>query len=327
VGYSSTEHLVISGSYTQQNVLGTGHAFGIQLNTSTATRTIALSHADPYVTIDGVSRSEEIYLRDSNLAALGLATVDIGTTGGTVRWGVPFTEFDTIFFGIGVEATTITLTQSSPYLYIDYVNRFGSAAGALLGTVGWSRDSRDNILTPERGRFQRAFLEVGTPVLDLQYYKLTYQYQQFQPLTNKFTLAFNGQAGYGGGYGGKEFPLFKNFYVGGIGSVRGFVAGTLGPRDINGNPLGGVKEVNGSLEALATLPGADRSLRGLIFLDGGNVWGSGEAIRFAAVRAAAGIGIAWISPIGPLKLSLAQPIRYQPTDEIQRFQFQIGTGF
>jgi outer membrane protein insertion porin family len=247
VGYSSTEHLVISGSYTQQNVLGTGHAFGIQLNTSTATRTIALSHADPYVTIDGVSRSEEIYLRDSNLAALGLATVDIGTTGGTVRWGVPFTEFDTIFFGIGVEATTITLTQSSPYLYIDYVNRFGSAAGALLGTVGWSRDSRDNILTPERGRFQRAFLEVGTPVLDLQYYKLTYQYQQFQPLTNKFTLAFNGQAGYGGGYGGKEFPLFKNFYVGGIGSVRGFVAGTLGPRDINGNPLGGVKEVNGSL--------------------------------------------------------------------------------
>ena len=327
LGYSSTEHLVISGAYTQQNVLGTGHAIGIQLNTSSATRTIAISHADPYVTIDGVSQSEEIYRRDSNLAKLGLATVDIGTTGGTVRWGVPFTEFDTIFFGVGVESTDITLPQSSPFRYIDYVNRFGSSAGALLGTIGWSRDNRDNILTPNRGHFQRAFLEFGTPALDLQYYKLTYQYQQFQPLTNKFTLAFNGQAGYGGGYEGKDFPLFKNFFVGGIGSVRGFEAGSLGPRDVNGDPLGGVKELNGSIEALATLPGADRSLRGLFFVDAGNVWGSSQGIHFADLRAAAGAGIAWISPIGPLKLSLAQPVRSQPGDRVQRFQFQIGTGF
>ena len=312
LGYSSTEHLVISAAYTQQNVLGTGHAIGVQLNTSSATRTIALSHADPYVTIDGISRSEEIFRRDSNLAKLGLATVDIGTTGGTLRWGVPFTEFDTIFFGLGVEATDITLTGSSPFRYIDYVNRFGSSAGALLATMGWSRDSRDNILTPNRGRFQRAFLEVGTPALDLQYYKLTYQFQQFAPLTNKITVAFNGQTGYGGGYSGKDFPLFKNFYVGGIGSVRGFEAGSLGPRDANGDPLGGVKELNASVEALATLPGADRSLRGLVFLDTGDVWGSGEAVRFGQLRLAAGAGIAWISPIGPLKLSLAQPFRHQP---------------
>jgi outer membrane protein insertion porin family len=327
LGYSSTEHLVLSAAYTQQNVLGTGHAIGVQVNTSSATRTIAVSHTNPYVTIDGVSQSEEVYRRDSNLAKLNLATVDIGTTGGTVRWGVPFTEFDTVFFGVGVESTNIGLTASSPFRYIDYVNRFGSSAGALLATVGWSRDNRDNILVPNRGRFQRAFLEIGTPVLDLQYYKLTYQFQQFAPLTNKFTLAFNVQTGYGGGYGGRDYPLFKNFYAGGIGSVRGFEAGTLGPRDSNGDALGGVKELNGSVEALATLPGADRSLRGLFFIDTGDVWGSGQAVRFADLRAAVGAGIAWTSPIGPLKLSIAMPIRHQPGDHIQRFQFQIGTGF
>jgi len=327
LGYSSTEHLVISGAYTQQNVLGTGHGIGVQVNTSSATRTIALSHSDPYVTIDGISRSEEIYRRDSNLAKLGLATVDLGTTGGTIRWGVPFTEFDTIFFGIGLENTDITLTQSSPYRYIDYVNRFGSSTGAVLTTVGWARDSRDNILTPNRGRFQRATLEVGTPLLDLQYYKVTYQYQQFAPLTNKFTLAANAQTGYGAGYDGKDFPLFKNFYVGGIGSVRGFEAGSLGPRDFNGNPLGGTKEINASLEALATLPGADRSLRGLVFVDTGQVWGHGDPVHFSDLRASAGVGIAWISPVGPLKLSLAQPIKHESEDHLQRFQFQIGTGF
>jgi outer membrane protein insertion porin family len=327
LGYSSTEHLVITAAYTQQNVLGTGHAIGIQLNTSSATRTIALTHSDPYVTIDGVSRSEEIYRRDSNLAKLNLATVDIGTTGGTVRWGIPFTEYDVVFFGVGVEATNLTLTSASPFRYIDYVNKFGSSPADLLLTVGWARDNRDNILVPNRGTFQRAFLEVGTPVLDLEYYKLTYQFQKYQPLTNKFTLAFNGQTGYGGGYGGSEYPLFKNFYAGGIGSVRGFESGSLGPRDSNGDALGGVKELNGSIEALANLPGADRSLRGIFFLDSGWVWGSGQAVRFADLRAAVGAGIAWTSPIGPLKLSLATPVRHQPNDRIQRFQFQIGTGF
>jgi len=217
--------------------------------------------------------------------------------------------------------------DATAFTYIDYVNRFGSSAGALLTTVGWSRDNRDNILVPNRGRFQRAFLEIGTPALDLQYYKLTYQFQQYAPLTNKFTLAFNGQAGYGGGYNGKSFPLFKNFYAGGIGSVRGFSAGTLGPHDTNGNPIGGVKELNASIEALANLPGADRSLRGIFFVDSGDVWGSGQAVRFADLRAAVGAGIAWTSPIGPLKLSIANPIHKQPGDQVQRFQFQIGTGF
>ncbi len=318
---------MISGAYTQQDILGTGHAVGVQVNTSSATRTIAFSHTDPYVTLDGVSQSEEVYLRNSNLAKIGLSTVDIGTTGGTVRWGVPFTEFDTIFFGVGVENTNIDLTATSPYVYVDYVNKFGSSPASLFTTVGWARDSRDNILTPSRGRFQRAFLEVGTPVLDLEYYKATYQIQQFLPLTNKLTLAANGQAGYGGGYGGKDFPLFKNFYVGGIGSVRGFYAGSLGPRDINNNPLGGVKEVNGSIEFQSQLPGADRSLQALVFLDSGYVWAEGAAVNFGDLRAAAGVGIAWISPIGPLKLSLAQPVRYTSIDRVQRFQFQIGTGF
>jgi outer membrane protein insertion porin family len=326
-GYSSTEHLVLTAAYTQQDVFGTGHAVGVELNTSTASRTIALSHFDPYVTLDGISRTEEIYERHSNLARLNLATVDLGSKGGSVRFGVPFSEFDTVYFGLGVEETDITLTALSPNRYIDYVNQFGSTTAGLIGTIGWARDNRDNVIAPTRGRYQRAFFEVGTPALDLQYYKATYQFQQFEPLTSKFTLAFNAQAGYGDGYGSRPYPLFKNFYAGGIGSVRGFEAGTLGPRDSNGDPLGGTKEFNGAIEALAPLPGADRSLRALFFVDSGDVWGSSEPVHFSDLRYSVGGGIAWISPIGPLKLSLATPVRHQPQDRVQRFQFQIGTGF
>lgn len=326
-GYSSTEKLVLQASYTQQNVLGSGHAISFEVNTSRANRTLAVTHVDPYVTIDGISRTTEIFERKSDLARLNLGSVDFTQRGGAVRFGVPFTEFDTVFFGLGYEGTRIGLTPFSPLRYVDYVNRFGQQTQALIGTVGWARDSRDNILVPTRGRYQRAFLEVGTPALDLQYYRLTYQYQQFMPLTTRFTLAFNGEVGVGGGYDGKAYPLFKNFYAGGIGSVRGYDGGSLGPRDALGDPLGGTRRINGSVEALLPLPGADRTLRALAFVDAGQVWGAGEPVRLGDLRYSAGIGIAWISPIGPLKLSYAYPLKTQPLDRTQRFQFQIGTGF
>jgi outer membrane protein insertion porin family len=331
-GYSSTEKLVLQASFSQQNLFGTGNAMTFEINTSRATRTFAITHVDPYINDEGVSRSIELFDRKSDLARLNLGSVDLRTTGGSVRYGVPFTELDRVFFGLGYEGTTIRLTDLSPIRYVDYVNKFGEFSQAVLGTVGWSRDSRDNLLVPNRGRYQRAFAEVGLPGLDLQYYRLTYQYQQFQPLFANITLAFNGELGYGNSYGGKPYPVFKNFYVGGIGSVRGFESGTLGPRQLfadgtPGDPLGGTRRINGSLEALVPLPGADRTLRGTAFIDGGWVWGDDQKVNLGDIRYSVGLGIAWISPIGPLKLSYAFPIKTEPFDRLQRFQFQIGTGF
>ena len=327
IGYSSTDHLVLNGSYSQQNVFGSGQALAIELNTSRANKNLSLSHTDPYITIDGISRTTELYERRSDLAALGLGTVDFTQRGAAMRFGVPFTEFDTVFFGLGYEGTEIGLTDSSPPAYFKYVNDFGDNTGAVIWTAGWSRDSRDNLLVPNRGRYQRAFLEVSLPVLDLRYYRATYQLQNFVPVTNKVTFASNAELGLGGGYSGKPYPVFKNFYAGGIGSVRGFDAGSLGPRDSLGNPTGGTRRLNGSFELLAPLPGADRTLRGVGFIDAGQVWAADETVNLRDLRASWGFGIAWVSPIGPLKLSYAIPFRKEAGDRLQRFQFQIGTGF
>jgi outer membrane protein insertion porin family len=327
IGYSSTDHIVLQASYQQQNVLGSGQSIGVEINTSRANKTISLSHVDPYVTLDGISRTTEIYQRRSDLARLGLGTVDFTQRGGAVRFGVPFTEFDTIYFGLGVEGTAIGLTDFSPPPYFKYVNDFGEKADAGLATIGWARDSRDNLLVPNRGRYQRAFLEATLPVLDLRYYRATYQFQQFIPVTNKITFGTNAELGWGGGFGGRPYPLFKNFYAGGIGSVRGFEGGTLGPRDSLGNPTGGTRRINGAMELLAPLPGADRTLRALAFLDTGQVWNSEQTVRLGELRWSTGFGIAWVSPIGPLKLSYAFPLKRESTDRLQRFQFQIGTGF
>lgn len=327
IGYSDTEKFVVTAAYSQQNVFGSGQAVGVDLSTSSSTQTIALTHTDPYVTQDGISRTTEIYKRRSNLERLDLGAVDYRTEGASVRFGVPFTEFDTVFFGLGFEGTQVGLTDTSPQPYRDFVSQFGPRTQALIVTTGWARDNRDNLLVPTRGRYLRANAEIGTPALDLQYYKLTTQFQQFVPLSPRWTLGFNAEAGYGAPYNKKPFPIFKNFYAGGLGSVRGFDGNSLGPRDIANNPLGGTQKLVGSIEMLAPLPGADRTLRALSFIDAGQVWAPKQDVNLGDVRASFGIGIAWISPVGPLKLSYAFPLRHKPEDRLQRFQFQIGTGF
>ena len=326
-GFSSSEGLVLQASYSQQNTFGTGHAMSFEVNTSKVARTFSITHTDPYVTLHGVSRTIELLDRTSDLAELGLGSVDISTQVAAVRYGVPFTEFDRVFFGIRYEGTTIGLTPFSPQIYKDYVEDFGESPAALELTLGTARDNRDNLLVPTRGLYQRLFVEYALPVLDLRYYRLTYQHTRYLPVTNRFTLAMNAELGYGNSYGGVPYPVFKNFYAGGIGSVRGYETASLGPVDEFGTPLGGNRRFNFSLEGLTPLPGADRTLRMFTFIDGGQVWGEDQKVDFNSLRFSAGFGIAWISPLGPMKLSYAYPFNSQTGDKLQRFQFQIGTGF
>lgn len=337
-GYSTSEGIILSAGFAQNNVFGTGNSVSVEVNTSDSQRTYALSVVQPYITPEGISRSFDIFDRKVDLEELDVADVEYETRGAGVAWGIPFTETDRVFLGGRIESTKVTTNANSPDRYKNYVNEFGDNPVSVALTLGWSRDSRDNTLAPTRGVYQRLNGEFGLPGLDIQYYKATYQYQQFIPLSRTWTLAFNGQVGWGDVYGSTDqFPFFKNFYAGGIGSVRGFENGSLGPRDSNGDNLGGDRMVTGSLELLAPLPGGDRTLRIFGFLDAGYVWGYGRSsasaeyerqeMSLSDIRYSAGIGVAWISPLGPLKFSIAAPLNDKESDDVQRFQFQIGTGF
>jgi outer membrane protein insertion porin family len=148
-------------------------------------------------------------------------------------------------------------------------------------------------------------------------------------LNKQFTMAFNGELGWGKGLYDQPFPVFKNFYSGGLGSVRGFDQGTLGPKDVTGSTIGGPRKITMNAEILTPFPGAgnDRTLRMFGFLDAGNVFGENEKVSFSDLRASVGVGLSWISPLGPLRLAAAHPIRKFPGDRIQTMQFQIGTSF
>nr|WP_311530350.1 outer membrane protein assembly factor BamA [uncultured Ralstonia sp.] len=330
VGFSSTDKLVLSAGIRQDNVFGSGTSLGLDVNTSKSNRTIAVTQFDPYFTVDGISRSTELYYRTYRpLYYTGDQDYRVVQQGGNVKFGVPFSETDTVFFGIGYERTTIDVTTNTPLAYQNYVAKNGRITNNFPITIGWSKDQRDSALVPTRGRYQQANLEFGIPGGDLQYFRAYYQHQYFYPLSKSFTMAFNNEIGYGHGYGGKDFPVFKNYYAGGIGSVRGYETSTLGPRDANGVAIGGASKFVGNVEFIFPLPGSgvDRTVRLFTFFDYGNVFAEGQPYKLGDMRYSTGFGLSWLSPIGPLKISMGFPIKRKTQDQTQRFQFQIGTAF
>jgi outer membrane protein insertion porin family len=327
-GFSSSDKLSLQFKVAQENVFGSGNYLGVDINTSKFNRQVVLNTTDPYFTQDGVSRAIDFYYRKTRPFNDQGGDYELATTGASIRFGVPFSELDTVYFGGGVENTKITAGTNIPAAYLAYANEFGYSSRSFPLTLGWSRDSRDSVLVPSSGTLQRINGDWGVAG-DARYLRGSYQLQQYVPLSKQYTLAFNSEFGWGQGLNGRAFPVFKGYYAGGLGSVRGFDQSSLGPRDVTGSYIGGPKKIIGNIELQTPFPGAgnDRTLRLFGFVDAGNVFAEYERYDFSTLRASAGLGVSWISPLGPLRLAYAVPIRKFPGDKIQKLQFQIGTSF
>ncbi|MDP1559226.1 MAG: outer membrane protein assembly factor BamA [Nitrosomonas sp.] len=327
-GYSDREGIILNGSVSQNNIFGTGNFLSIQVNTGSINKVYSASFTNPYYTADGVSLGFDVFRRDLNTRALSsVGTFRTATTGFTARVGIPIAEFDTISLGLGAEQTVIDVFDDSPQRNINFVQEFGRSTTNLPATISWARDGRDSAIYTTSGTTNRLFGEVSVPGGDLNYYKISYAHKWFYPLSKTFTFMFNGEAGIGNGYAGKGLPFFKNFFAGGNQSIRGFDLNSMGPRDERNLALGGNKRVVGNLELLFPVPFMpdNRALRMSTFVDGGTVFA--DKVQLSEVRYSAGFAIAWISPMGPLKISAAKPLNAQDSDNLQVLQFQFGQQF
>jgi outer membrane protein insertion porin family len=334
-GFSSTEKIALSFGIRQENAFGSGNYLAVEVNTSKYNRNLVLSTTDPYFTKNGISRTLDVFHRTTRPYLGAIDAYSLINSGVGLRFGVPVTETDTVFLGVNAEQTQIKAGTGLPVEYQDYANKFGPTSSALPLTVGWARDGRDSALVPSRGSLQRFNADVSVAG-DVRYVRANYQFQQYFPITKQYTLALNTDLGWGEGLKGQDYPLFKNFYVGGLGSVRGFEQSTLGPASkTSGIYLGGSKKIVFNAEFITPFPGAgnDKTLRLFAFTDVGRAFGVDpltnleEKVSLSDLRASAGVGLSWISPMGPLRFSLAKPLRQQTGDKIQRLQFQIGTSF
>ncbi len=329
-GFSQVAGITINVGLAQENFLGTGNRVSATFNTSSINRTFALGWRDPYITQDGVSLSVNAYLRRTNAGNANLADYDLDEIGFKVGTGIPISEFNTLDLAFNPQSTEFT-PGTDPS---DEVQAFADETGGEYVTytlsAGWANDSRDSFLLPSKGSLTSIVADVATPGGDLSFYKLTFRYQQLIDLTRLFALRFDTSIGYGDGYGDTaNLPLTENYFAGGIRSVRAYEANTLGPRDSQGDPIGGDRKLTGTVELILPLPFIrdSKAFRITAFVDAGNVFGPGERLDFQEMRASAGISGIWLSPFGPLTIALGWPFNDQPGDDIQNFQFTLGTAF
>ncbi len=327
-GVSSTEGLTLQFGVQKDNAFGTGNFIGININTSKYNRIMSISATEPYFTDSGVSRTWELYQRRQRPYTIVGGDYQLTTTGLALRFGVPVSELDRVFLGLSAEQIQIESGANIPASYLAYADTFGYTSRTYPFTLGWSRDDRDSVLVPTKGQYQRLNSDLSKWG-NAQYTKTSYYFQQYLPINKQYTFAFSTEFGWGRGLDGRPFPVFKDFYSGGLGSVRGFSQGSLGPRDVTGAYIGGSKKINLNTEITAPFPGAgnDKTLRLYGFYDMGNVFGDDQNYDFSTLRSSVGAGISWVSPLGPLRFALARPVRVFSGDRIERFQFQLGTTF
>nr|WP_246356201.1 outer membrane protein assembly factor BamA [Paraburkholderia humisilvae] len=334
VGYTSDVGSIVSAGISQDNVFGSGTSLAVNASIARTFRAGTVTQVDPYFTAEGVKRVTDIYYRTaeplyySNTNDTSFRIINYGFD---TKFGIPFSERDTLYLGAGIEQHRIDVDATTPQSYIDYVNSFGRVSNDAPLILGWARDTRDSVLVPSHGYWASANGEYGTPITNTTYYKLDLGAQYYYSFMRGFVLGLNFRAGYGSGLSGRPFPIFTNFRAGGIGSVRGYEPNSLGPRDKSTNdPVGGSKLVVGNLELTFPLPRGDydRTLRVFSYFDFGNVWGAeGSIVGGNGLRYSYGVGLEWISPIGPLKLDVGFPITRHSGDQYQKFQFQVGTSF
>ena len=350
-GYSSADKLVLTASVSQNNVLGTGNSLALQVNTSRTSKTAVVAYTNPYWTADGVSRGIDIYRRTYDPTSTGVGSYRLATTGAGMRFGIPISESDSVSVGMSAENSNLTLYPGiSPQRFFEYATEFGYNNNTYKLSAGWARDTRDSLIYPTRGWLQSITAESTLPLTQVKFFKINYQGQVFVPLFADFVYGVNIEAGFGNGYGGRSLPFFQNYYGGGVGSVRGYETNSLGPREpvtstittnpdgttssttsYTGNAIGGRRKFTVNNEILFPFPGTknDKSVRGSLFIDAGQVYDKGDPLQKdnERIHLSTGIAIAWQSPIGALKFSYAIPIGSKPTDKLQRFQFQVGTLF
>ncbi len=331
IGFSQSDGLIFNANVTQKNFLGSGKHISFGFNNSSVNTVYSFGYTNPFVTVDGISQGFNAFYRKTDAEEANIANYNTDVYGGDINFGIPISENNRIRLALGYENTTLTLPSYNTITrYQDFIDKEGEQFDTFSLTLGWSSDSRDNAVLPTSGMSQSLTAEVSIPVGSLNFYKLRYKNSWYHPLNDTFTLSLSGDVGYADSYGStEELPFFENYYAGGIRSVRGYQANTLGIKE-DDEALGGNLLVTGGAEVIFPVPFMKKTLRSFrlsTFVDVGNVYDVNQDFDTGLLRYSAGLSAIWISPFGAMSFSIAQPFKAQDDDETETFQFSLGSTF
>ena len=356
LGYSQSDGILLGGSINQKNFLGTGNHVSFSANSSSYRELYSFSYNNPYYTVDGVSRGFSLYYSEANYDETDVTNYNVDNMGANINFGYPISETSHLSFGMGVDDAQIKEGIDPAYIVEDFLQNEGDEFANFKTNFGISTSALNHGLLPTRGYSHSLSMSIHLPGSDLFLYKTNYRGQFFIPIFSDYALRFHGKAGYVGGYGDTtSVPFYENYYGGGFGSIRGYADNTLGPQALQRSgiydPIGGNVMLEGGLELLFPMPFVEdrRSLRTSFFLDAGNVFDTNCSTQMTSsndpdnpdkhyiqncykpdlkeLRYSTGIGLTWITPMGPLTFSLAKALNPSEYDEEQVFQFSLGASF
>ncbi|MGZ5009814.1 MAG: outer membrane protein assembly factor BamA [Methylobacter sp.] len=338
IGFSQTQGIILNANVAQDNVFGSGKRVNVAFNNSSYMTSYQFGFYNPYFTVDGISQGYNLGYTKRNAGQINIANYSTNVMNAGINFGIPLNEFDSLRFDFDAKHTELSTTSFSSTQIQDFINKQGDTFLTFAPAVGWTHDTLNRAIFPNKGQQQRFSALATVPGSDLEYYKVGYKHQLYFPLARDFTFRLQGEVGYGGGYGKTgTLPFFENYFGGGTGSIRGFKNNTVGPRDSNGFPFGGSSKIVGNAEMFFPVPfmPETKSVRLGTFFDAGAI---NNGFKTDNLKYSAGVSGEWLSPFGALSVSAALPLNAVSTvqdpitgaitgDQKQMFQFNFGQNF
>lgn len=342
IGFSQTSGLIFGANVSEKNFLGSGRRASVGLNKSDSVTSANISYTNPFYTVDGVSRGFSLQARETDYEEEEVSSFVLDTINARMTFGYPISQYTRLNFGPGYEYNRIEPGEFPAREVEQFIQEEDNSQSAFLLSGSIVRNTHNRGRMPTAGSRNSLEVETAVPGSDQTYYKLTQKTDAYFPLTNnqRWVARLRTKFGYGDSFGNTEaLPFYENYYAGGYHSVRGYEANSLGNRATpneddpfnDDRPFGGNVLAEASAQMIFPTPFAadSRSMRTALFVDGGNVFDTTRNFdpQVDEIRYAAGVTFEWITAIGPLGFSLAEPLNDRSEDDTRRFQFSLGQQF
>lgn len=317
-GFSSADGLLLQGALSQDNFLGRALRFDLSAALGGSSTTYRLGLLDPYFLDRHLAFGGDLYNTEREWTDF-----DRKTTGGDVKLGVPINDDLRSFFIYRYEKKDITDVDDDASWMIK--EQEGESTLSSF-TASLTRNTTDYRPEPTRGNISELSIEYAGLGGTERFIKYIADHRYFYPLPWGLVFSAHGQIGYIQEMGGKDSPLDERFFLGGMNSLRGFNSREVGPRDpVTGDFYGGNKEGYVNIEVYFPLVKAMK-MKGMVFFDAGNAWADDEGF-FSEMRYSAGVGMAWNSPMGPLRFAWGYNLDPEDYEETSVFDFSVGKMF
>ena len=318
-GFSSTENLIFNAGISQNNFLGRGQRVVFSTNLSSRRTDFNLSLTDPRIFDTELSAGIDAFNRKTDYYSYKARN-----TGAGIRFGKSLSEHDWAGLNYNFSHTKITdVVKITSYLKNETRNTSRISPTFI-------RDTRDNFLNPSTG--SRHVVRFGLAGLGgAKFHKMSYEGSRYWPIVGKLVGMVHGTIAWADGYADEDLPAFERYYMGGPKSLRGYTIRDVGPKDSEGNPLGGNQSLLLNLELQYPFT---KGFRGFAFYDRGQLYGAGDNISSTSetwdlldMRDSVGVGLRFMSPFGPIGFAYGLKLDQATGEESGEFHFSAGNSF